>query len=107
MDHPAGLELNDEEHKERAKEEVAHLQEITGPDSCLMIAQKGSPSLSSWLGCSNSSHVLLDRSLAHMNAEFQQFPTNSLSTPESILRCHLPDQDNGFCSYLRLMRSGL
>jgi len=46
-----------EERKERSKEEIAHLQEVAGPDICRLIAQKGSPSLSSWLGCANSSDV--------------------------------------------------
>jgi hypothetical protein len=30
MNYPPRLELDDEERKERAKEEIAHLQEITG-----------------------------------------------------------------------------
>ena len=76
---------------ERPKEEIAHLQEIAGTDICRMIAQKGRPFLPSWLGCANLSDVLLDGSLAHMHAEFQQFTTNPLSTPKSILDCHLPD----------------
>jgi hypothetical protein len=32
---------------------------------------------------------------------------NPFNSPKSILRCHLPDQSDGFCGYLRLMRSGL
>jgi hypothetical protein len=42
-----------------------------------------------------------------MNAEFQQFSTNPFSTPESIVRRHLPDQGDSFRSELRRMRSGL
>ncbi len=72
-----------------------------------MIMQKGSPPLSSWLGCANSSDVLLNGPLTHLNVEFQQFPSNPFSAPQSILRRHLPDQSDGFWRYLRLMRSGL
>ena len=106
MDYPSCLELDHEERKERSKEEITYLQEIAGPDICRMIAQKGRPSLSSWLGCANSSDVLLDGTLAHMKTQFQEFPTNPLRTPKSILHCHLPDQGDGFRGYLRLMRSG-
>jgi len=31
MDHLPRFQFNDEEGKERAEEEIAHLQEITGP----------------------------------------------------------------------------
>src|SRR5260370_38043514 len=91
MDHPSCLELYNEESEERSKEEISHLQEVTGPDICRMIAQKGRPFLPSWLGRTNSSDVLLDGPLAHVHAEFQKFSTNPLSTPETIHRCHLLD----------------
>jgi len=48
MDYPSCLEFDDEERKGRSKEEIAYLQESAGPDSCCMMVQKGSPSLSSW-----------------------------------------------------------
>ncbi len=40
-------QFDDEEGKERAEEEVCHLEEITGPDLPHMTAQEGSPVLSS------------------------------------------------------------
>jgi hypothetical protein len=107
MDHPSCLEFDDEECKERSKEEIRHLQEVAGPDLCGVIAQKGRPFLSSWLGRANASHVLLDGPLAHMHAEFQEFTPDTLSTPQSIFHRHLSDQGDGFCSELRRMRSGL
>jgi hypothetical protein len=91
MDHPSCLEFDDEEGEERPKEEISHLQEVAGPDICRMIAQKGRPFLPSWLGRTNSFDVLLDGSLAHMDTQFQEFPSNPFRTPESILDCHLPD----------------
>jgi len=109
MDYPSGLEFDEEEGKERPKEEISHLQEVTRPDLSCVSAQKGCPRLSSWLGDANSSHVLLDGSFAHPDAQFQKFSTNALSSPESILPRHLPDQGNGFWSNFLLvsMRLGL
>jgi hypothetical protein len=70
MDYPSCLEFDKEEREERSKEEISHLQEIAGPDICRMIVQKGRPFLSSRSACANRSHVLLNGSLAYMNAEF-------------------------------------
>lgn len=107
MDHPSGLELDDEESEERLKEEIRYLQEVAGPNICRVIAQKGRPLLSSGLQDANRSHILLNGPLAHMNVQFQEFSTNPFSTPESILRRHLSEQGDGFHGYLRLMRNGL
>jgi hypothetical protein len=96
-----------EEREKRSKEQITYLQKIAGPDSYPMIVQKGSPTLPSWLGCAISSDVLLDGPLTYMHVEFQQFPSNPFSSPESILRRHLPHQSDGFWGYLRLMRTGL
>src|SRR6266487_3244582 len=67
----ACLEIDEEEGKERPKEKVSHLQEVTGPDVSRVIAQKCAPLLPSWLLCANVPHVLLNRSLADMDAQFQ------------------------------------
>jgi hypothetical protein len=48
-------------------------------------------------------HVLLDGSLADMNTQFQQFTAYPLSSPESILRRHFPDQGDGFYGYSRFV----
>ena len=68
-----------------------------------MIVQKGCPPLSSWLGCTNISDVLLDGTLTHMHTQFQELPANALSTPELILFRHLSDQCDGFRGYLGLV----
>ncbi len=107
MDHPSGLEFDEEEREERSKEEIRDLQEIAGPDIRRVIVQKGRPLLPSWLWCADGSHILLNGALADMKTEFQQFPTDTLSAPEPILHCHLPDQGDGFCRYLRLRRRSL
>jgi hypothetical protein len=109
LDHPSCFERDDEKCEERSKEEISHLQEIAGPESCRVMVQKGRPPLSSrpWCWCANISDVLLDGSLTRMKTQFEEFPPNPLSTPMSMLHCSLPDQGDGFWGYLRLMRSGL
>src|SRR5215469_10098015 len=59
MDHLPRLQFDEEEGKKRAKEGVAHLQEVTSPDLCSVSAQKGCPPLSWWLVGANSPHVFL------------------------------------------------
>ena len=54
-----------------------------------------------------ASHVLLNGALADTKAQFQQFTPNPFSTPESIVLRHLPDQGDGFCGDLGLVRRGL
>jgi hypothetical protein len=92
---------------ERSKEEIGNLQEVARPDLCGVIVQKGCPFLSSWPGSADSPHVLLNGSLADTNAQFQEFPTNPLSTPKPILPRHLSDQCDGFRGYSGLVRRGL
>lgn len=96
MDQLARLQFDDEEGKEWAKKEISDLQEVAGPDLCGVRVQKGRPPLASWLLGTNRPHVLLDRAFAHRDAQFQQFPTNALSSPEPIVPRHLPDQGDGF-----------
>jgi hypothetical protein len=57
--------------KERAKEEIGYLQEVTSPDLRRMIVQERCPILPSWPWCANLSHVFLDGALARINTEFQ------------------------------------
>jgi len=101
------FEEGDEKSKERSKEEIGHLQEVTRPDVCCVIVQKRRPVLPSWLWCTNGSHVLLNGALAHMNPKVKSIAPNPLSTPLSIVRRHFPDQRDRFCRDLPPMRSGL
>jgi len=107
MDDLACLEEGEEEGKERSKEQIGHLQEVTGPDLPCMGAQKGRPRLASWRLCANRPHVLLNGSLADRDAQFQSCSPNPFSTPKSIVPRHLSNQGNRFHGDLRLVRSGL
>jgi len=107
VDHLARLQFDDEERKERSKEQIRDLEEVTRPDLCGVAVQKGRPFLAWWMVSANVPHVLLDSTLTHMHPQFQQFPTNALSTPKPILSRHLPDQGDGFRSYFRLVSTSL
>jgi hypothetical protein len=60
-----------------------------------MVVQEGRPLLPPWQISVSPAHVLLDGTLAHLNAQLKSIPANTLSTPESILRRHLLDHGNG------------
>ncbi len=96
MDHPPRLQFYNEERKERPKEEISHLQEVTRLDLSCMGAQKRAPLLPSWLVGANFSHVLLSGAFTHTQAQFQQFAPNPFGTPKPIVLGHLPDQGDGF-----------
>jgi hypothetical protein len=46
------------------------------------VREIGRPPLASWLVCTNLSHILLDRALTDMDAQFQEFSTNPFSTED-------------------------
>lgn len=58
-----------EERKERAKEEIGHLQTITGSHLCRMLAEKGLPGLSTGSFWVSLAHILLKSSL-----DFSEYP---------------------------------
>ena len=107
VDHFARVQEGVEEREERSKEQISHLQEVAGPDLSGVVTQKGRPLLTAWLVPANSSHVFLDGTFTHTKAQFQQFPPNSFSAPESVVRRHFSDQGNRFLGDLGLARNGL
>src|SRR5258708_19722546 len=68
---------------------------VTRPDLCGVVAQKSHPPLASWLVGANSSHVLLDGSLADPKAQFEEFPPDPFLSPAPFLLLHFPHQRNG------------
>jgi hypothetical protein len=82
VDHLARMQFDNEEHKERPKEEISDLQEVTGPDLCHVSAQKRAPLLPSWLLGANRPQILLNGALADMDAQFQEFSANPLCTED-------------------------
>src|SRR5215469_12058712 len=105
MDDLTRVQINDEEGKQGAKEEVGDLQEITGPDVFGMIVQEGLPGLSSWPCGTDLPHVLLNGPLADVDSQFEQFATNTLCSPQAIVPGHLLDQGHGLLGDPWLERS--
>ena len=92
MNHSPRFQLNDEERKERAEEEIGDLQKITGPYFCCMIAEKRFPVLSTGSFWANLSHIFLNSSFTHSNIQLEKLTPNALRSPESVVCCHLLDQ---------------
>src|SRR5215469_4505384 len=97
MDHLPRFQFNDEEGKERAEEEIGHLQEITGPHLrhlCHMIAQECFPSLSTRSFSGSLFHIPLDSSFTHAYIQLKKLTPNALRSPETVVCCHFLDQRN-------------
>ena len=71
MDDSARVQIDDEEGKQGAKEEVGDLQEITGPYILRVVVQERGPGLSSWSCGANMPHVLLNGAFADVDAQFE------------------------------------
>jgi hypothetical protein len=83
MDHSARFEFDDEERKERAKEQVRHLQEIAGPHVLCVSAQERRPVLSSRSRGANASHLFLDGPLTHAHIQLEQLPTDAFGSEDA------------------------
>ena len=88
-------QFDDEEGKQRTKEEIGDLQEITGPHPCCMIAQERFPGLPTGSLWANLLHILLNGPFTHSNIQLKEFSTDALRSPESVICCHLLDQCDG------------
>jgi hypothetical protein len=91
--------VDDEEEEDRAEEEVVALDEIAGPDVLGVILDERGPCLAARLA-SAGPHVLLNRSLAHADADLEQLAADALGSPESIPGGHLADQPYGVARHL-------
>ena len=67
-----------------------------------VIMEEGRPILPSWSRQANLPHVLLDRSFAHANIQFEQLASNALSSPEPIVLNHILEQCDRLWRDLRL-----
>jgi hypothetical protein len=56
---------------------------VASPDLCSVIVQKSCPPLPLWPESANIPHILLDGALTHMHTQFQELPTNTLSTEDA------------------------
>ncbi len=84
MDHLPRFEFDDEKGKQRTEEEIGHLQKVTGPHPCHMIAQECFPGLSTRSFSGNLFHIFLDGSFTDPNIQFEEF-TRMRSAPQNRL----------------------
>jgi len=87
--------FHDHEDEKRPKHDVVDLGEITGPDLWGVVVQKCRPGLTRRTGSVLAIHILLDRTLADLDAQFEEFAPNAFRTPSLVIRCHLPNKCNG------------
>jgi hypothetical protein len=73
----AGFEFDEEEGKKWTEEEIRHLQEITGPHLCCMIAQKGFPGLSTGSFGPKLLHILPDSPFTDANIQLEKLKTSN------------------------------
>jgi hypothetical protein len=92
VDDLARFQFDDKEGKKRTEEEVRDLQKIASPNLCRMIAQKRLPVLSSRFCAANLAHVFLNGPFTHPDIQLEEFPTDALCSPESVVYCYLLDQ---------------
>lgn len=91
MDDFSALQLDDEEGKERAEEEVGDRQEVARPDVVCMVLQEGRPCLRGGK-YTPLSPVFLDGAFGDTNPQFEQLPADTLHTPQAIVQRHRLDQ---------------
>ena len=96
MNDPARTEIDDEECEDRPEPQIVKLEEVARPYFAPMIVEKRRPRLSDRTGRVGSPHVPLDRPLAHMDADFEQFTPNSLGAPEVVFPGEPLDHANRF-----------
>jgi hypothetical protein len=100
MDDCTSVPSENEEGKQRAKEEICHLQAITRPQVFGMVPQEGSPVLPYSSRCARMPHLLLHGTCRDLHAQLEECTTKTLSSPKAILHCHFLDESHGFCGDL-------
>ena len=80
--------FDNEEGKQRAKEQVSHLEEVAGPDLSCIIMQKRPLALSCWARRTHAPHVLPEQA--------EKFPM----PPNHCLRLHNEERLFPHLSYL-------
>ena len=92
MDHFARVQFDDEEGKQRTEEKVSHREKVARPDLLGMSMNERPPRLSLWSCSMNLPHVLLNSAFRNVNAQLEQFASDALCSPESVVPGHLLDQ---------------
>src|SRR5260370_15218006 len=91
MNVSSGCEVDDEEGIDLPEEDVVALDEVASPGAFGVVLEEGRPCLSTSPGA-DPSHVLLDGTLTDLDTELEQFPTDTLSAPESTAAGHVANE---------------
>ena len=83
---------NDDEGEDGTEPGVIELQEVAGPDIRRVVTEEGVPRLSRRLARAEGPHVLLDRPLAHAEAELEQFAADPFGSPQGVGAGHRSNQ---------------
>ena len=84
VDDLAGPVGDDKERVDRAEPGVVELQDIAGPDVVRVVPEEGPPGLAVLPARTDGPHVLLDRPLAHADAEREQFAADPFGAPQPV-----------------------
>ena len=96
MHNTALFQCHDNEDIHGLKQPVIDDGKITGPNLTGVIAQEGSPILTIGRCFSCPIDIFLNGPLAQRNSQFEQFPTNSRGSPETVFKGHLIQKANSF-----------
>src|ERR1017187_2247314 len=94
VDNLARAEMHDEERIHLSEEDVIRLDEMAGPRGIRVVRQEGRPALPSMIR-PKAPHVFLDRALADLDAELEQFTADALRAPQTIPLRHIAYQVDG------------
>jgi len=90
MQDSASIVRQHDEHEQDSKRQGGHDEKVYGDELPKMVLQEGAPSLRGRLAATD--HVLRNRALADLDAEFEQFSVDARSTPAGIREAHLANQ---------------
>lgn len=100
MHDATGLQFDDHKDVQWTEEQIVNNSEVTSPDVPGVVLQEGAPGLTSFLPCDG--HVLLDRALADLDPQLEQFSADAFCAPQKVISGYLLDELDGFWRDARL-----
>jgi hypothetical protein len=88
VDELSRFEVDDDKDIVTAEPEIADLDEVAGPDPCGLLTKEAGPTLAGgWRGA-GLAQVPLDGSLGDGDAKLEEFASNALGAPQTVLDRH-------------------
>src|ERR1039458_8507079 len=101
VDHSSRPKMDDEECVDLAEEDVIGLHKVTRPGLVGVILQERRPGLSA-TARADRAHIFLHGAFADLDAQFEQFPTDALSTPQPTSAGHVANEVDGLLRQWRV-----